>query len=356
MFLLIVTFVQWGMQAVTGAWLFLAFPRLGWKIPVGILPVLLTAFILFGMSYTRTHEGAFSSALYYAAYTWFGLAFLAFCISAGCVLASWILQLFHVSVRVWLGPVSLAVAAAVFTLALWGGFSAPRIKRVHITVPGAPKMKIALVSDSHLGMGVSLSRFEKALQKIENERPDAVFLLGDIFEYGPGLKNYAARLKRTNPPLGIYGVFGNHEYYVGYNQSKELFKEAGVNLLENQTAALANGVQVAGIKDARTARVTAQDVTGLLTQTDREKPLIFLSHTPAYAEEAAAAGTDLMFSGHTHNGQIFPFKYLVKLQFPRVYGLYNVNGMKFYITSGMFYWGIPLRFLAPAEIPIIEVN
>lgn len=50
------------------------------------------------------------------------------------------------------------------------------------------------------------------------------------------------------------------------------------------------------------------------------------------------------------------FKYLVKIQFPRVYGLYEVNGMKFYITSGMFYWGIPLRFLAPAEIPLIEVN
>ena len=43
-------------------------------------------------------------------------------------------------------------------------------------------------------------------------------------------------------------------------------------------------------------------------------------------------------------------------KFPRVYGLFDVNGMKFYITSGMFYWGIPLRFLAPAELPIIEVN
>ena len=70
----------------------------------------------------------------------------------------------------------------------------------------------------------------------------------------------------------------------------------------------------------------------------------------------AAGGADLMFSGHTHNGQIFPFNYLVRLQFPRVYGLFDVDGMKFYITSGMFYWGVPLRFLAPAEIPVIEVN
>lgn len=356
MFLAVATFVLWGMQAVTGAWLFIAFPRLGWKIPVGILPLLLTAFILFAMSYTRTHEGVFVNALYYAAYIWLGLAFLAFCISAGCVLLKWIFQLFHFTAQPWLGPISLASTVLVFVLALWGGFSGPRVKHVHVTVPGAPKMKIALVSDSHAGMGVSLSRFGKSLREIEAEQPDVIFLLGDIFEYGPHLKKYAARLKQTNPPLGIYGVFGNHEYYVGYGQSKILFKEAGVNLLENETAALANGVQVAGIKDARTARVTAQDVTDLLAQTDPEKPLVFLSHTPLYAEEAAAAGADLMFSGHTHNGQIFPFKYLVKLQFPRVYGLYDVNGMNFYITSGMFYWGIPLRFLAPAEIPVIEVN
>ena len=94
----------------------------------------------------------------------------------------------------------------------------------------------------------------------------------------------------------------------------------------------------------------------LLARAEASRPLIYLSHTPLYAEEAAAAGADLMFSGHTQNGQIFPFNYLVRLQFPRVYGLFDVQGMKFYITSGIFYWGIPLRFLAPAEIPIIEVN
>ena len=356
MFLAVVTFVLWGMQAVTGAWLFIAFPRLGWKIPFGVLPVLLTAFILFGMSYTRTHGGAFTGALYYAAYTWFGLVFLAFCISAGCVLVSWIFQLFHLSARTWLGPLSLAVTALAFALALWGGFSTPRVKRIQLTVPNAPEMKIALISDSHLGMGVSLSRFDKALKKIEQENPDVVFLLGDIFEYGPNMSAYAKRLKQLNPPLGVYGVFGNHEYYVGYDKSKTLFREAGARLLENETAELSNGVRVAGVKDARTAHITARDVTALIKQTDNQKPLIFLSHTPVYAEEAAAAGADLMFSGHTHNGQIFPFKYLVKLQFPRVYGLYEVDRMKFYITSGMFYWGIPLRFLAPSEIPIIEVN
>lgn len=355
-FFIVASIILWGMQVTIGAWLYFSFPQIGWKIPVAALPLLMTILVRFGMEYTRTHYGTLEELLYYVSYIWGGLVFLAFCLVAAFAVLYWILQLCHISARTWAGPASLVVMGIVFALSLWGGFSSPRVKRIHVNVPGAPKMKIALISDSHLGMGVSLARFNKALQKIEAAQPDAIFLLGDIFEYGPNLKNYAVRLKQTNPPLGIYGVFGNHEYYMGYGPSKNLFKEAGVNLLENQTVTLANGVQVAGIKDARTTHVTAQEVTDLLAQTDRQKPLVFLSHTPLYAEEAAAKGADLMFSGHTHNGQIFPFKYLVRTQFPRVYGLYEVDGMKFYITSGMFYWGIPLRFLAPAEIPIIEVN
>lgn len=356
MFFIVASIILWGMQVAVGAWLYFAFPQIGWKIPVAVVPVLMTLLVRFGMEYTRTHYGTMEQTLYYVSYVWGGLVFLAFCIVAAFAVLYWILQLCHVSARAWTGPASIVVMGVVFALSLWGGFSSPRVKRVHVNVPGAPKMKIALISDSHLGMGVSLARFDKALQKIEAERPDVIFLLGDIFEYGPNLKKYAARLKQTNPPLGLYGVFGNHEYYVGYEQSKNFFKEAGVTLLENQTATLENGVQIAGIKDARTTHVTAQDITDLLAKTDKQKPLVFLSHMPMYAEEAAATGVDLMFSGHTHNGQIFPFKYLVHLQFPRVYGLHKVDGMNFYITSGMFYWGIPLRFLAPAEIPIIEVN
>ena len=217
-------------------------------------------------------------------------------------------------------------------------------------------MKLALLADTHLGMGVSLSRFDKVMQQIEAEKPDGLLVLGDIFEYGPHREQYAARLKQVSTPLGSVGVLGNHEYYVGYQNSKQFYQDADVTLLENAVAVLPNGVQVAGLKDIRTAGVSARDVENLLSKLNPDKPIILLSHTPLYAEQAAAHGADLMLSGHTHNGQLWPFNYLVKLQFPRVYGMHDVNGMPFYITSGVFYWGIPLRFGAPAEIVILEVN
>lgn len=356
MFFIVASVILWLMQVTVGAWLYFAFPQVGWKIPVVLAPAALTLAIRFSMEYTRTHWGAWEGWAYYLSYTWGGLVFLAFCICALCALVQWALFFFHVNARAWLGPVSVGLMALVSAMAIYGGASSPRVKRVAVSVPGAPKMKIVLLSDSHLGLGVSLKRFDKAMNTLEAEKPDVLLVLGDVFEYGPHRRAYAERLAQADIPLGVYGVFGNHEYYVGYENSKQFFKDAGITLLENETAELPGGVQVAGVKDVRTARVSKKDVENLLAKTDKSRPLIYLSHTPLYAEEAASGGADLMFSGHTHNGQIFPFNYLVRLQFPRVYGLFDVDGMKFYITSGMFYWGVPLRFLAPAEIPVIEVN
>ncbi|MBR2081760.1 MAG: metallophosphoesterase [Elusimicrobiaceae bacterium] len=343
------------MQLTIGAWFMRCYPQLGWKIPL-LSALFLTGLVYFGLDFTRTHyDGFFASALYYFAYTWFGLVFLSFCVCAAFAVVCKILLWCHVPTA-WMGTASLVTLIVVWAMAFWGGFSAPKVKRIAVNIPGAPRLKLALLSDTHLGMGVSLARFDKALQKIEAENPDALLVLGDIFEYGPHREAYAKRLSQVKTPLGSYGVLGNHEYYVGYGDSKEFFKEANVTLLENTGVALPNGVQIAGLKDIHTAGVTAVDVARLLDSLQADKPTVLLSHTPALAETAAAHGANLMLSGHTHNGQLWPFTYLVKLQFPRVYGLYSVEQMSFYITSGVFYWGIPLRFLAPAEIAVIEVN
>ena len=354
-FYIIFSIVIFFMQLTVGAWFLRCYPQLGWKWPL-LMSLFLTAVVYAGLTYTQTHyNGFWSSALYYVAYTWFGLVFLAFCACMGFSILLVLLKSFHVK-TFWIGNASVVTILMVWAMAFWGGFSAPKIKHIPVQIPGAPTMKLALLSDTHLGMGVSLARFDKVMSRIEAEQPDGLLVLGDIFEYGPNREAYAQRLARTRTKLGSYGVLGNHEYYVGYGDSKDFFEAAGVKLLENQTAILPNGVQVAGLKDIKTAGVRAREVAQLLDGLDKGKPTILLSHTPSLAEVASAHGANLMLSGHTHNGQLWPFTYLVRLQFPRVYGLYDVNGMAFYITSGVFYWGIPLRFLAPAEIAFIEVN
>lgn len=354
-FYVIVLLVLWCMHAVVGSWLGVLFPALGVRWSLAYFPLLGALLCTGGMWFSRVNHGLFGQFLYYLSYMWFGFIFLAFCFWGVCWVVRGGLRLVHLP-YLWMGPASLAGLAVIFAMALWGGFSTPKVKHIALQIPGMPKMRIALLADSHLGMGVTLERFDKAMRRLEAERPDVLFAVGDIFEYGPNREKYAARLAQVKTPLGVYGVLGNHEYYVGYGDSKEFFKEAGITLLENASTVLPNGVQVAGLKDIHTAGVTAQDVEDVLDALNKNHPIILLSHTPLHAEVAAQRGTNLMVSGHTHNGQLWPFNYLVRLQFPRVYGLFNVQGMNFYITSGLFYWGIPLRFLAPAEIPIIEVN
>ena len=317
---------------------------------------LLTAVMFAGFTLTRTHQtGLFWQALYYFAYTYFGLVFLTFALCIGFFILYILLACFHVKTN-FLFPVSLVILVGVWIISFWGGFSTPKVKKIAVQIPGAPPMKWAVLSDTHLGMGVSLSRFDNVLRRLEAEKPDGILVLGDVFEYGPDREKYAARLAQVKTPLGSYGVLGNHEYYVGYGDSKQFFKDAAVTLLENAAVTLPSGVQIAGLKDIRTAGVSAGQVAKLLDGLNREQPTILLSHTPLLAEVAAQHGADLMLSGHTHNGQLWPFHYLVKTQFPRIYGLHDVNGMKFYITSGVFYWGVPLRFLAPAELVMVEVN
>ncbi|MBR2504870.1 MAG: metallophosphoesterase, partial [Elusimicrobiaceae bacterium] len=72
---------------------------------------------------------------------------------------------------------------------------------------------------------------------------------------------------------------------------------------------------------------------------------------------AAKYQVPLMLSGHTHNGQIFPFNFFVKLKYKYVYGWYDLaENSKLYVTSGMFYWGMPLRFLTSSEIPLLHIK
>ena len=77
---------------------------------------------------------------------------------------------------------------------------------------------------------------------------------------------------------------------------------------------------------------------------------ILLSHQPVHADKAAKTGIDLMLSGHTHGGQLWPFSYLVKYLYPLFAGRYEVSGMTVIVSRGMGTWGPRMRLWRPGEI------
>ncbi len=356
MFFWILTVGLFCMQSAAGAWLHLAYPVLPLKWMAFIIPLALSVFVRFGMVYTRAHYGTWESILYYLSNAWVGLAFIIFCISIVFFALHLLMLAFKINLlRVW-GPASVALMILLCAAAIWNGQKTPAIKYVDVHIDGAPSLTAAVLSDTHLGLGVSLKRFEKALAVLQQENPDMLLVLGDVFEYGPGRAQYAQALANFKTPLGKYGVLGNHEYYTGYENSLSFYRQSGITLLQNELAHPAENLTIAGVKDVRTARVQEQDVTRLLESVPAGNAVFYLSHQPVWVQAAADAGAGLMLSGHTHNGQIFPFNFLVKWQYPYVYGLYPVDHMNLYVTSGWFYWGMPLRLFAPAEMAVIRVN
>ncbi len=357
MFFIIGSLILLCMQAAIGLWFYFLFPNIGWKGPVLLAPLLLSVAMHGIMSYTRTHYGALDHVLYLGAYGYAGLVFLFFFIVLAFALLQGLGGIFHLPAKPFLGPLSLGCMAAATLLCLHGGCAQPKIKHIDIVIAGAPEMTAAIISDSHLGMGVSLKRWQKALQRIQEQKPDTIWVLGDVFEYGANSAAYAQALAETETKYGTFGVFGNHEYYTGYENSLDFYRQAGIYPLQNQAITLSNGIQLIGLNDIRTAKVSSQQLDYLLSQTDPARPRILLSHQPLLTLTAAQHHIPLMLSGHTHNGQIVPFNFFVRMVYPYVYGLYQTGPQsQLYVTSGMFYWGVPLRFLAPAEIPLLHIK
>jgi predicted MPP superfamily phosphohydrolase len=131
-----------------------------------------------------------------------------------------------------------------------------------------------------------------------------------------------------------------------------MFEEAGVHLLRNAWIDLRPGLVMAGVDDL-SGNQNAGDARAYLATALAARPVgatVLLSHAPVQADFAAGKGVDLMLSGHTHGGQIWPFDYVVKQRFPLLEGMYEVGGMRVIVSRGTGTWGPRMRLWRPAEI------
>jgi hypothetical protein len=129
-------------------------------------------------------------------------------------------------------------------------------------------------------------------------------------------------------------------------------------LLRDRWAEAAPGLVIAGVDD-----LTARRQRGL----DGAAPehalkgraagvTLFLSHTPWRTKEAAAAGVDLMLCGHTHDGQIWPFRYFVRPMYPLMAGLHREGAMPVIVCRGTGMWGPRMRLWLRSEIVRITLR
>lgn len=254
----------------------------------------------------------------------------------------------------------LSFFAVSVTLSVYNGKNELDIKTVEIK--NSPKelkgLKGVLLTDLHIEP--SKGEFADLLVSYVNSlSPDIVFISGDICD--GELNDVRTNLNKLSSLRSVYGIYyapGNHEYYYGdFNEKMYFLSALGFNVLVNSNTAVntKNGTfGVVGLSDLAAKRGGLEEPDPKKAFKGAVKPSILLAHQPKTAILAESYLPFLTLSGHTHNGQIWPFGYLVKLVQPFVYGKYDFAGGEIVVSSGCGLWGPPMRFFTDSEIVVLE--
>lgn len=260
-------------------------------------------------------------------------------------------------------PLFVTVAALAVGIALYGWFEALQLRTVYLVLPtaklpaGSPRVRIVQLSDLHVGLIVRDGRVQKVVQAVRQAAPDLVVATGDMVDGHVGHFDGVAELFRgIAPPLGMFAVTGNHEYYAGIGQATAFLKQCGFQLLRNEHREVGPYLTLVGVDDPASGQPDQSSIEGrLLAEVPQRRFVLLLKHRPEIA--AASRGRfDLQLSGHVHGGQIFPFSLLTWLRFPLMAGLHRLSeGEALYVSRGCGTWGPPIRFLEPPEVTVIDL-
>ena len=236
------------------------------------------------------------------------------------------------------------------------------IKKVNIKIPELPKewldRKAVWVSDIHIGLIYRKKHIEKIVKKINNLKPDIVFIGGDLFDgiSVPSVINFADPLSGITAPLGVYFVSGNHEHYGNMNEFNKKIESLGIKILKNEMLTIDN-LQIIGTEYSHFGKKEAFRKTLSEMNIDKNKISILLKHEPNDLKIAEEAGINLQISGHVHKGQQWPFNYYAKLFYGRfTYGHKQHGKMQVYVSSGAGTWGPSVRVGSKSEIVEITFN
>jgi uncharacterized protein len=261
------------------------------------------------------------------------------------------------------GTVSAGIVMALTVAATIYGFSEAsniRVETVRITTDKLPpytdRIRIAQVSDIHLGLMNREGTLAPIVLKLLHLEPDILVATGDVVDGEIGhLDGLSDLWNKVNPPLGKYAVMGNHEIYAGLDGAADFLNRSGFKILRNTGRVVGNQLTVVGVDDQHLG-ITDDRELDILTRHQSDRFTIYLKHRPTVAD-GAAERFDLQLSGHAHGGQIFPFNFITRLEYPMNRGLHVLpGGGRLYVSRGTGTWGPPIRIGAPPEITLFEIT
>ena len=254
----------------------------------------------------------------------------------------------------------LAVALSAYAIVEASRIEVVRVRIVTDRLPASvPSLRIAQITDLHLGLIHRIGKAREVAAIVARERPDIFVSTGDLVDGQlDGVEELAEILRGIPAPRGKIAVLGNHEYYAGIDRAIAFTRKSGFTLLRDESVTIDDAVRIAGVDDpagARFGRTGGTSEAALLGNRPDGRFTLLLKHRPQL-DPATGGKFDLQLSGHTHHGQIFPFRLLTRLVYPLLAGDHPVpGGGILHVSRGTGTWGPPMRFLAPPEITVVDI-
>jgi predicted MPP superfamily phosphohydrolase len=258
------------------------------------------------------------------------------------------------------------VVGATFLLLLGGTIYARHV-RVHtldITIEkaGGPlkSLNVVALADIHVGPFMRVSRLEGIIRRVNALDPDVVLLLGDFMNeetIRPERERLPAALAGIRARYGVFACLGQHEYFVGLNETLAIFEAGHVRVLADEAVLVGDSFYLVGrggrgyFSSSRRRPPLGQ----VLKDADMVRPVILMDHTPLGLNEAADAGVDLQLSGHTHAGQAFPATLVNGFLYEIGNGYGRKGKTQYYVSAGVGVWSPPARIGSTAEIAQLRI-
>lgn len=240
------------------------------------------------------------------------------------------------------------------------------------------ELKIVLLADLHIGVNSNEKLYEDMVKRVNEQNPDLVLIAGDIVTSAFGAikdeERCADILRGMKPRIGTYVVYGNHDvdepllggFTIGEAQDAnrhphmdDFLISCGWELLTDEVVNVPKlgRLVIAGRRDEKRpgdgvkVRATLDE---LLKDVPKEAPVILLEHEPSELQNMDKYGVDLVVSGHTHDGQIFPGNVITRIMSDQAYGMKEWGGTTAVVTSGVGFYGPPLRVGTISEVVVID--
>jgi uncharacterized protein len=342
------------------------------RFTYGIIFFLVAVLFIVAKILESRHSSLISDALnilggFWLAYMLYG--FLFFLLSDIILLSQKIPGIINSNNILLYRKLSFLIIVSISTLLIAGGFInaiIPVVKEYNLIVNKSAgdikTLRIAAVSDIHLGSIIRKRSLKKLSVILKENNPDLVLLLGDIVdgEIGPVMRGDLLQYFTCPKSIdGLYAITGNHEFIGGAGRTIPYIESKGIRILKDEIVTLKGGIQLIGRIDRDSFRFYHKQrlpLNELMKQVDTSKPVILLDHQPFHLDETAKYGIDLQLSGHTHNGQMWPLNYVTSWIYELSYGYLRKGTTNFIVSSGYGLWGPRVRSGSHSEVLLINIK